>query len=156
MIEVQILLDDLRNVSDIEIGSIKYKIFAGAKYVTQNNRDNEYYKIFLSEKSVIVISLIDNLVSFGCDVGKIDEIDLNCDEIDYRNKIFRMIDHDNQMLDSVIFGNSSDVEKEVEFWDYLSNDSTSIISVGVDDNKKRCDVISDIISPHNISKYFIY
>lgn len=128
----------------VSIKGNEYGVLAVGTYITKSAPDKPYKKYKLNNNKVLVVSEKENFAYFGEDFGDLG-IEPRSEKINYKNKEFTLNANDNQILQSVEFGNP---EGDVEFWDYETGDE--LISIGLDENNQRIDVVGNIFSKNEI------
>jgi len=133
----------------VRIDSREYGVLGKTMYVTEKCPDVPYAKILLENHYVLVISPSDEVAYFGKNEGRIVEFDGYQTDVSYNGVHYSQVAHDYQIVVSIVFGNPLNVEGEVEYWDYESEDR--IISVAVTSReKKRADVVAKYIGLSDI------
>lgn len=145
----------IKLISENSIVKVKnkcYKPLAKVHYVTQENPNDEYVKVFMEGHYALVISPTDNFMYFGKDVGAITDSYPTPNELFYKSQKFSKLTSDYQIVKILEFGNVLETEGEVEFIDYeCSTDNNQMISVGlIVRNKKRADIVAQVISLDDI------
>ena len=139
------ILDKIKEGCTILIGNNKYKVISKVLYVTQNDPNAVYAKMILEEHNILVISPQDEIAYLGKNKGALSEFNQYAEKVLYKGKSFEQVNHDYQIVVTIEFGQTLDVEGEVEFWDYECGDD--IISVAVVSRSKiRADVVAKYIS----------
>lgn len=138
-------LHDVIEGSKIKYDGSIYDVKGKVLYVTEKESESVYAKMLLNDHNVLVISPEDNVAYIGKNLGKLNEFNGYPTAVSFNGQQYELVNHDYQIVYSILFGNPLDVEGEVEFWDYESGDS--IISVAVTSrDKKRADVVAKYIS----------
>jgi hypothetical protein len=139
------LIENIKESSILTIHGQNYKPVAKVHYVTSENPDNEYVKVFFEGHFVLVISPDDNYMYFGKDMGCVWKEYPTPDKFSYNGQIYSKVVMDYQLVKFVEFGNPMNSEGEVEFIDYKGKNN-SLVSIGkVMRNGKRADVVANII-----------
>lgn len=145
------ILNKFKLDGEIEYNSNIYRTLSKTKYATKDSPGRFCYKIFLTNHREIVLLPDDNLLLFGCDIGQLDNIQLDGLPFTYNGQKYRMTIHDYQYVSEHFFGDLNDSEGEVEFWDYDAENNIDSISLGVDiKTNARCDVIAKIIHENDL------
>ena len=117
----------------------------------------EYYKLVLSDESLLIIVPQDKSVQYAeKELGKAEGIEdsaVGKEEIIYKNKKYKLINGgDYQFVLQKIVGGLLDMEGECKFSDYVNIDnSDDFLSVGwLSYNNRRADVNSFTISINNL------
>lgn len=130
--------------STIRYSGQSYRVLGKALYSTRNDPDSTYAKILLEDHCVLVI-VPDEMAYFGVNKGHISEFDSFNDFVVYQGQKLRQVNHDYQVRLSLEFGSPSEVEGNVEFWDYEIDDT--IISIAeIEETKERADVVAKYIA----------
>ncbi|MDR0743867.1 MAG: hypothetical protein LBF05_05885 [Tannerella sp.] len=138
------VLDKITGHQYIGVNGEKYRILGKAYYVTQRDPKTSYTKILLEGHHVLVVSPSDKIAYFGKNMGRLSEFDSFSAEVCFDGKIYKQVNHDYQIVTKIDFGSPLEVEGEVEFWDYETDDF--IISIAVTSrNKERADVAARYI-----------
>ena len=138
------LLDKIVEGKSIKLNGKKYRILGKTYYVTQSDPTTQYAKILLDNHYVFVISPSDNIAYFGKNEGRLPEFDSYANEVKFDGKLYKLANHDYQIVTKIDFGSPLEVEGEVEYWDYEVDDS--IISIAVTSRQQvRADVVADYI-----------
>ncbi|MGI5897830.1 MAG: hypothetical protein ACOX6Q_01570 [Candidatus Dojkabacteria bacterium] len=139
------IVEKISEGSSLVIEGKSYKILGKVFYATQNKPELIYVKILLEEDYVLVLVPSDKIAYFGRNEGRIPEFDGFKKTVLFRDKKFKQINHDYQVVLRVDLGSLLDVEGEVEFWDYEVDDLIVSIAI-VSRNKERADVIAKYLS----------
>jgi len=152
VVKLEDIINKIRNGTNLIIKGNKYKVFAKAKYVTENNPENWYVKVFLSDHCVLVLSPSDSFVAVGRDVGSIGIDEPFGDIIEYQGEKYKQTTRDYQILINLEFGDPVETEAEVRFWDYEGiDDPNRILSLGsLTRTGKRADVVVEVIDVDDI------
>ena len=138
------LLEKIVEGSTIKYSEQNYKVLGKAIYSTRNDPGSTYAKILLEGHYVLVI-VPDEMAYLGVNKGRIPEFDSFSDVVVYQGQKLQQVNHDYQVRLSLEFGSPSDVEDNVEFWDYEIDDT--IISIAeVEGTKERADVVAKYIA----------
>jgi len=138
------LLKKIVEGSSILYGDKSYQVLGKGTYSTRNDPDSTYAKILLEGHYVLVI-VPDEMIYFGINKGRLPEFDAFNDAVIYDGKQLKQVNHDYQIRLSVEFGSPTEVEGNVEFWDYEDDDT--IISVAETEGvRDRADVVAKYIS----------
>jgi hypothetical protein len=141
----------IKESSTLTIHGQKCKPVAKVHYVTVDNPDNEYIKVFFERHFVLVVSPNDNYMYFGKDMGCVLEEYPTPDEFSYNGQSYNKIVMDYQIVNSIEFGNPAETEGEVEFIDYEGEDN-NLISIGkIARNGNRADVVANVIDLTDIT-----
>jgi hypothetical protein len=144
------LLDKIKLNSTIYYGKQKFKVLGKSCYTTQKTPNLIYAKILLDNHFVLILVPSDSVAYLGQNLGEIKEFNTYPSKVVYNGKLFRCINSDYQIVLKLYFGSPIEVEGEVEFWDYESNES-DIISVAVSSREgKRADVVAKYIDYYQI------
>jgi hypothetical protein len=135
--------------SSVVINGTSYKVLGKAEYATQNDENSTYLKILLEDHFVLVLVPSEEIAYFGRNEGRLTEFDGQKDFVSFKNKKYKQVNHDYQVVINLAFGSPLTVEGEVEFWDYEVDNS--IISVAVvSRTKERADVVAEYITYSDI------
>jgi hypothetical protein len=138
------LLEEIIEDRSIKFDGQSYKILGKAMYSTRDDPDTTYAKILLENHHVLVI-VPDEMVYFGINKGHLNEFDSFATIALYDGKQLQQVNHDYQIRLRLDFGSLSEVEGNVEFWDYEIDDT--IISIAeIEGTKERADVVAKYIS----------
>jgi hypothetical protein len=138
------LLNKITEGCYIKVNGEKYLVLGKAHYVAQSDPETSYAKILLEGHHVLVVSPSDKIAYFGKNEGRLSEFDSFSTEVNFGGEIYKQVNHDYQIVTKIDFGSPLEVEGEVEFWDYESNDF--IISIAVASrNKERADIAARYI-----------
>ena len=130
--------------SVIKFSDTDYKVLGKATYSTRNEPDSIYIKVLLEGHHVLVI-VPDEMIYFGVNKGRIPEFDSYGETVNYQGKQFKQVNHDHQIRLDLEFGSRTEVEGNVEFWDY--EEGNIIISIAVNEwTHEREDVFAKYIS----------
>ena len=139
-----LLLEKIIEGSSVVYEDQAYKVIGKALYSTRNEPNSTYAKILLDNHYVLVIAP-EEMIYFGITEGRLSEFDSFDETVSYNGQEFQQVNHDYQVRLNIEFGSPSEVEGDVEFWDYEADDL--IISIAeATDNKERADVVAKYIS----------
>jgi hypothetical protein len=137
------LLEKIVESSTIKYLGQSYRVLGKAIYSTRNDPDSTYVKVLLENHHILVI-VPDEMAYFGVNKGCISEFDSFSDIIFYQGQKLTKVNHDYQVRLSLEFGSPTEVEGNVEFWDYEIDDT--IISIAeIEGTKERADVVAKYI-----------
>jgi len=138
------LLEKIIEGTKIKYLGQDYKVLGKATYSTRNEPDSIYVKILLEGHHVLVV-VPDEMAYFGVNKGHLHEFDLFEEIVIYHGQKLQQVNHDYQVRLSLEFGSPSEVEGNVEYWDYEVDDT--IVSIAeLEGIRERADVVAKYIS----------
>lgn len=146
------MIETIKEKTVLLINGIKHTAISKVCYFTKNNPDEYYYKIKFDDEKILIISedLKDVLVGQEVCIEKIIDFP-SPDKIVYNDSTFDLITSDYQFVKKVEFGNFGDYETECRFIDYVNEEGTQTLSIGIDThNNRRDDALADVIALDDI------
>ncbi|MFA5025794.1 MAG: hypothetical protein WC503_04775 [Candidatus Shapirobacteria bacterium] len=136
----------------------KLKALSRLTSVNYQSEIGDYYKLVLSDESLLIIVPQDKSVQYAKrELGKaegIEDSDIGKEELIYKNKKYKLVNgNDYQFVLQKIVGGLLDMEGECKFSDYVNiDDSDDFLSVGwLSYNNHRADVNAFTISIDNLN-----
>lgn len=144
-------LINLKQNSLIEIDGKTYEVLTKTTYVTNSSTD-EYIKYILSEHNILVVIPTDEMIYLGKIVSDFESKTTFSNTINYEGIQFEKVASDYQLVKSVDYGNPQDVEGEVIWADYASDNKleTYISCAWVPKTNSRADIVGTILEAKDI------
>ena len=141
---MQEFIESLVEGSKVSILSKEYIVIGCVDYVALGRPTTVHTKVFFDNKQVLVLSASSNFACFGRDLGAITENDSFDQNIIFEGNNYDFQNSDYQVVKFVRFGSPTELEGEVEYWDYQgTNDPKLQISFAkVSRTGKRSDVVA--------------
>lgn len=151
--EMEPIIARISPTSTVLIAERPYKPVAKAIYVTESKPEQWYAKVFFPGHMVLVMSPSDNFVYFGEDVGSVGGQVPCPPELTHKDRLYRLVAEDYQIVTKLEFGSPVHTEGEVRFWDYVCvADESYMLSLGVVQRTgARADVVARVLSLDDLS-----
>jgi len=146
-------LDSLKFGTKLEIENQEYTVLAMKYYISENDKENWYAKILLSDKHCLCVNPKNNkTIDFGYEIKAISKKEKFPNTIKHNGKIYKFVEKDYQMVKQDVFGDSLLLEGECLFTNHVNiEDDSETISMGyIPRTKSRADILLKAIPIKNI------